>query len=286
MISLTYAFQGLLVYSNALAAFRHFGTTVETLLKNHPDIVCSLATPKIFTLAISLYLLCMGVFRLFMEVDSTKYMRLDHEAVVRRLDYMTLVITVLIPLLEFLFRGTICNPVTAVKLIYSRIGIKVEPSTFVVNNFPADMVVFLIVATLILAAICYIASVVLKGWKYFGNHYRARTQRKQKLAIKPKIVPALHRKLDVNKGGDNAASWSPTDVAEQNPAVAISAIEKKETNGGKCMPAIETIMSKPTVTTAVQNPIVPVTNVIKVKPRNTSNSTNKHDFINNVISQV
>ena len=285
IISLTYAFQGLLVHSNALAAFRHFRMTVEILLKNYPDVVCSLATPKIFILAISIYLLCIGVFRLFMEVDSAKYMRLDHEAVVQRLNLVTLVITVLIPLLEFLFRGTICNPVTAVKLIYNRIGIKVEPGTFVKNKFPVDIVVVLMVATLFLAAVCYIASIVLKGWKYFGNPHRAKAQQQQ-LANKPKIEPALHRRLEVKKGGDNAASLSPTDVAKQNPAAAISAMQKKETIGEKCMPALETIMSKPTVTEAVENLKVPVTNIITVEPKNTSTSINIQGVLGRKASQV
>ena len=130
-ISLTYAFQAFLIYLNALTLFGKFGSGADTLLKYHPDIFCSLATPNTVGLAINLYLLYIAVFRLFMEINPVIYINLDHEVAVKGLNIGTLVILVLSPLLEYLSRGTICNPFTAIKLIHHRFGIKIQACNFV-----------------------------------------------------------------------------------------------------------------------------------------------------------
>ena len=192
-ISLTYAFQAFLIYLNALTLFGKFGSAADTLLKYHPDIFCSLATPNTVGLAINLYLLYIAVFRLFMEINPVIYINLDHEVVVKGLNIGTLVILVLSPLLEYLSRGTICNPFTAIKLIHHRFGIKIQASNFAsydTRTIPTDIVV------ISLAALCYIASLVLEGWRKFGKHERA--QLADKLKIPPSQGTVLGKKQYTN----------------------------------------------------------------------------------------
>ena len=259
-ISLTYAFQGYLVYLNALVIFGRFGSAAVTLLKNHPNIFCSIATPDKIILAVTLYLLYIGVFRLFMEINPVIYINLDHELVVKGLNIGTLVILVLSPLLEFLWRGTICNPLTAVKLIRNRFGINVQASNFASYASKTNPIGIVVLS---LAALCYIAALVFEGWRKFGNHQRAMAQ----LAVRTRPLPSQDTALE-KKSVNKSVLLLPDNLKKSYPqttsSVAIQHEAKTHTN--LCMPAIEAISTGNAVTTDVQSLKVPEIHVIEVRP--------------------
>ena len=253
-ISLTYAFQGYLVYLNALGLFGRFGSAATTLLKNNPNIFCSLATPDTVILAITLYLLYIALFRLFMEINPVIYINLDHEIVVKGLNIGTLVILVLSPLLEYLWRGTICNPLTAVKLIRHRFVINIQASNFASyasKTYPIGIVV------LSLAAICYIACLVLEGRRKFGNHQRAEAQQ----AVRPRIPPSQKTVL-VNKSMNNSVLLLPDNLEVLNQQSTSSVT----VHTNPCIPAIETISTENAFTAEIQSLKVPEIHVIEVRP--------------------
>ena len=166
MIALTYTFQVELTYLYGLTVFGYFGDAAESFLENHSDVLCVLASPGPISLALSLYLMYLAILRLFMAVDVAKYMELDHEAIVKWVNIGSLGVLTVHTILEVLVRGTNCNSFVAMKIINIRLNINATLENLPLNKTmpsPLDSI------AAVVAAVCYILSLIIMAIKEFGK---------------------------------------------------------------------------------------------------------------------
>ena len=213
MISLTYAFQVLITYLHALSVFGYFGTVAQSFLQDYPNVFCVLATPGPIGIAISLYLMYLGVFRLFMAIDLQKYMAIDHDTVVRRVNISSVLLLVFNSLAEFWYRGTTCNSKIALKIINTRLGIEAKEDSLPRNTTlpsPLDSIASSV------AIFCYILSLALIAIKEFkkSNSVNAVGHNKKILdATRSKVAPVSLSESETEK------KLSQVEIQEMAPVV-------------------------------------------------------------------
>ena len=101
-----------------------------------------------------------------MAVDVAKYMELDHEAIVKWVNIGSLGVLAIHTMLEVFIRGTTCNSFVAMKIINIRLDINATQEDLPLNETmpsPLDSIAALV------AALCYILSLIIMAIKEFGK---------------------------------------------------------------------------------------------------------------------